>query len=338
MVLRRLRRKGNDPADGVQDFWAWWAGAKDAVDAAIEARSARDIADELGARVDAVHPELEWELTPGQSSRHALVVSAAGNAEIRYLAQRWLLAGPPPDETWEYADARRPSWQAGTVMELADVPLPLDDLVVAAHDRGQLRLDVEVHHPQMHRLPEQAQVTLAFLSLDWLLGEDAVEQWIGSIDAVVARPDGARPATELPAQVQALAADDEEAWSVLEGGPPERPRLALVRTPHPRFEDLQRIDHVAVTAPYRPGDVGLPSDDVLLALRDLEDAAVGATSPVAVLMGHETSNGTRTLHLYSRDGEATARQLQPLVSAWELGRAKTKVTRDPGWAEVRHLS
>lgn len=339
MVLDRFRRRdAADPVADVAQFWAWWPTVKEHIDAVITSKAPFDLVDELSARVSAVHPGLEWELTPGRTSRHALVVSAAGNAELRYLAQRWLLAAPPPDEAWEYADARQPSWQSGVVMTMAEVRLALDEVTVAAEDSGRHRLDVQVHHPLMAQLPKSAQTTLAFLALDWLLGEDAVEQWIGSVDVAVEPPDGAFPASELPARVDELAADGEESWSLLEGGTPGRPRLALVRMPQPRFDDLQRIDHVEVTAPYRAADRrGLPSDASLTALRDLEDAAVELAEPLAVLVGHETSAGKRTLHLYSRDGDATARQLETIVRGWGEGKATLRVIRDPGWSKVGHL-
>lgn len=341
MVLNPFRRRRPDPAGGTEAFWAWWGTAKDGVDAAVRAGRAEDVAAELGAQVAAVHPELDWELAPGLRSRHALVVTSGGAPALRHLAQRWLLAGPPADEVWEYADTRRASWQPGAVLQLDGSDVALDDLLVVAVRDERWRLDVVVHHPAMPALPEETRATLAFLALDWLLGEDAVEQWVGAVDTAPERPDGAVPASQLPDAVASLAREasaGEESWSLLSGGTDDRPALALARLPQPRFEDLQRIDHVRLRLPFRDVDaVGLPGDASLQALRDLEDQVVDAAGHDGVLVAHETSGGVRELHLYARDGREVADRLAPLASAWAEGRAQVAVTHDPGWEAVRHL-
>src|SRR5688572_19683652 len=104
-MLRRRAKKAEDP---IGDFWAWWAGARPKVEAAIAAREVGGLVDEFSTHVVAIHPDLEWELSKGQVAEHVLVVTSAGNPELRSLAERWRLAGPEPDATFEYASARAP--------------------------------------------------------------------------------------------------------------------------------------------------------------------------------------------------------------------------------------
>ena len=49
---------------------------------------------------------------PGRSAAHALVVTAAGDAELRPLAHRWARAAPPADLLWEFHPSRPANPQA----------------------------------------------------------------------------------------------------------------------------------------------------------------------------------------------------------------------------------
>ena len=338
MRFRRNRTPAPTPEEAVTAFWSWWDANRTRAGELVEAGQSEQLAPELSQHVDAIDPGLGWELTPGSRSRHALVVTADGVPELRYLAQRWLLAAPPPDEIWEYVDARQPAWQPGAVLNLDGTDVNLDEILVAGDSGDRLRLDVEVYHPRMRELPQQARAQIAFLALDWLLGEDAVEQWIGAVEPVVEPPPGAEPATSLPEKVQALADEvGEDTWSILEGSVRGRRALAVARQPLPRFEDLQRIDHVSLEVPYSDQVDGLPGPGSLDALRDLEDHLVALLGDASVLAAHESTRGVRTFHLYARDGHLLADRLAPLVSGWSQGRVRVQVVRDPGWSAVSHL-
>ncbi len=83
-------------------------------------------------------------------------------------------------------------------------------VMLAESDGGKVH--VAVWHPKFPDLPDGVRGQITFLLLDALLGEEAVETYVGEIRW--APPDGgsAAPLTELPARVAALrrAAPDGE--------------------------------------------------------------------------------------------------------------------------------
>ena len=87
-------------------FWEWWCEQSAEIAQAIETGKAADLGPEISARVDALHPDLQSELTPGRAAKHALVVTSGGTPELRPLTERWVRAAPPADVTWEYHPAR----------------------------------------------------------------------------------------------------------------------------------------------------------------------------------------------------------------------------------------
>ena len=55
-------------------------------------------------------------------------------------------------------------------------------------DDDRARVDVAVHHPEFAAMDEQLRLQVTFLALDSLLGEEAVELWVGEVAAVVDEP------------------------------------------------------------------------------------------------------------------------------------------------------
>ena len=108
--MRLLRRgpSGPDP-NAIPAFWAWWDGARDRTAAAIARGDPGSMVDEISSAVHAIDPRLAWELAPGATAQHALVVTPEGDPAVRALALRWRDAAPPPDATWEYHPSRQPS-------------------------------------------------------------------------------------------------------------------------------------------------------------------------------------------------------------------------------------
>src|SRR5215470_14495074 len=128
MVFRRKTpHAGSVPA--IADFWAWWATARGRVQDTIESGRAETLADELHTHVAAIHPSLQWEFAQGGRSRHALVVSAGGDARVRAAAARWLAEAPAPDEIWEYHRSRQADPEAlAATLEVDGHRLDLSEL------------------------------------------------------------------------------------------------------------------------------------------------------------------------------------------------------------------
>jgi hypothetical protein len=345
MRLFKGKDKSEDQRRAIGDFWAWWAAAREDVATEIESGNAGVVpafAASISGRVNAIHKDLEWESTPGVTgSRHALVVTSAGKPELRAVAARWLAAAPPADATWEYHEVRRADPSVfDSELQIGQVRLKVDEIrygFTADEDNGQV--DVVCHHPAFADLPDEVQAQVTFLSLDWLLGEDRVETWIGEIhwsSAALAKP---REPVELRDAVLALAAGGEDRWALL-GGEDQRgvPRMAVVNRPlrgarWPRFDT-----HLAVSLPYQSFNDGrLPVDASLQALRDFGDALEARMGADGRLVAHETGDRVRTLHLYV-DSQSDARQrVESAAPDWREGKAEVAATYDPGLNRVRHL-
>jgi Family of unknown function (DUF695) len=330
------------PAVAIAEFWAWWPSARPLVEEAIRTGSFEEAARQMSAQVAAIHPRLQWELTAGVEAEHALVVTAGGEHRLRAVAERWMRAGPPPDASWEFHSSRQPDHHAlGSTLTVADHELDLSQVVLDARfDEERAVLDIAVHHPLFPRMPEQARMTATFLTLDWLLGEDGVERWIGVVDMVMEPPALSVPATDLPALVAEVAHSHvEPRWAVLSGTTLDgRPMSATARVPMKPVEYPLFDLHVTVTVPYAHADEGgLPVDPSLSALCDLEDALVHRLGGAAVFVGQESMGGSRLLHFYADAEDTVPAQIEALCRSWAEGPPAVHARLDGGWDQVSHL-
>jgi hypothetical protein len=299
------------------------------------------LVDELNGLVSAIHPELQWEFTAGSASAHLLVVTSAGDPALRSLAERWRRASPPPDEIFGYAAARpgNPSALAGT-LEIDGHHLDLAELRFGAEaetdDTEPITVHVQVWHPAFATMAEPARTQVAFLSLDWLLGEDAVEIWVGEI-AAGTRPGPGLTGGQLAGIVAGLApVDGQERWCSMAGTRRGKPLVALAQAPLKPARWPGRDLHIRIDVPYgrRDGN-GFPVEHTLHELHVLEDR-ITAFADGAIVVAHETCDGVRTTHLYA-DRPAAAHALEPLIASWPDGRIRMAVTTDPRWEAVAHL-
>jgi uncharacterized protein DUF695 len=338
-VIFRRRGKG-DPTAAIQGFWAWWATARPRAEKMIAGTPDDALVAEIGDRVSAIHPGLQWEFTAGADSAHLLVVTSAGDAGLRSLAERWRRAAPDADRTFGYASSRQgdPGALDGAVLDIAGHRLDLGELRFgAAVDAEASAVHVTVWHPVFPGLPEEARLQVAFLSLDWVLGEDRVEIWIGAI-STASEPGPDLTGAALAEVVDGMVpAGGEELWSTMAGSRKGKPLVALVQTPLKAARWPAYDLHIRIDVPYRSRDEnGFPAEDAFPALYALEDR-IDARVDGAVVVAHETSDGVRTTHLYA-DRPAAAAVLEPLLLDWPDGRIRMKVTPDPGWTAVSHLA
>jgi len=224
------------------EFWNWWASFKREASNAIESGNSASLESEITAKVSAFDDRLDWEISEGLTARHAFVVTSGGNPETRSLAHRLIADAPEADATFEYHDNRRP--QLGvqdTELEVGGVKVDLSLIAVSTKlDESSQVLDIEVYHPMFEMLGDEA-IRVAFLFVDWTLGEANVERWIGGLDAVSRRPPNAvdrhsfaRAVAELEGQV---------------GGP------SWVKLNNPG--DERSLDSVFVKMPLKPIDFPL---------------------------------------------------------------------------------
>ncbi len=355
MPLFRRRRTVLGRPTAATDFWSWWAGAApgiaDALDHARATAAGGDPGSAPGvapavdaavaAHVTAVHPQLRHAFVQGRRSRHGLAVSGRGRPELRALTERWRLAGPGDDDTWEFHAAlpAAPERFDG-VTEIAGRRVELGaTLVEARADDQRCRLDVAVHHPAFAGLREDDRQDLSLLVLQWALGEDDVERWIGEVVAVDHRPLDAVPARVLGAVAGQLAqrwAGDR--WALLEGVHGNRRLVATVRHPLHRVDHPRYDEHVTVRLPYDDRTLdGLPGVTASGDLEAFEQALVARVGADAVLVAHETSSGERVLHLYDDVTASVVPAIEAMLGGY-LGRGATvEAEHDPAWRSVEHL-
>jgi Family of unknown function (DUF695) len=332
------RRRERDPKVGIAAFWTWWSGARHKLDAALTAGEFDGIQRLLSGRVAAIHPDLAWEVTRGRIARNALVLSPEGSPSLRTVTERWLRAGPGADEEWEYHPARQADlrefaseFQLGR--RLFD-PGKARFGTEVDHDRA--RVHVLVHHPDFPHLDDADRLRASFLMLDWALGEDDVERWLGEIRVTGASQP--HDVNGVRAVVSELAREyGRDDWTLMEGID-DRGRVleAQVRVPFPRM-DYPLFDlHGAVRLRYRAGDDGLPGDDESAVLDGMTQGLLGRLGSSAVLAGVVTTGGLRSLHLYA-DHEGVVPGQVEAWAAQQPRQVDVQWTPDPGWEILRAL-
>lgn len=343
-LFRRKPAAPPDPRPAIADFWAWWAGARDDVVAALDDGDPQGVSGALTDAVGRIHPELDWALTPGLDvARYALVVSAGGRHDLRSVAYRWWLAAPPADTDVEYHPVRRrdPAAVEG-VLDVDDYELPLVEFVAGTrYDEQRGRFDLAVHHPLFPLLDKESRTRAAFLALGAALGEDDVERWVGAVDVTADRPVDAVPLASLAPLVDGLRRGDD-AWVTFTGTTRRgRPVVGVVRRPFARVDRPLADTHVAVSLPYEPGDQGMPTLPDFAKQVDAWERraldALGGDGEHAVLVGHETGLGRCLVHLYVDGLEVDPAAVDPLLPEWSMGPASRHTAPDPAWREIGHL-
>jgi len=294
----------------------------------------------MTTRVNAMHPDLAWELAPGERAEHALVVTAAGVPALRRLAERWYQHAPAASAVWEYHPARHASPSSlAAVLEFGGQRLSLAELMFDLHvDNDRDVIDTVVFHPLFATMPSNARKQVGFLALDWALGEDGVTRWIGGVDTSDTRPSAGVPPDGLIETVEALAGRaGQPRWVLLHGECEGAVVLASLCVPA-KWVDHPLMDlHMAVTLPFADQTPqGLPGPSSLDQLRALEDELTDRLEPRALLVAHETTRGVRTLHLYAdSDAPDLAKQVQDAVEGWPGAAVNSNL--DFGWRAIRHL-
>ncbi|SEM88679.1 DUF695 domain-containing protein [Nonomuraea pusilla] len=327
--------------DAVAAFWAWWQESRPRVEALVAAGDKEGLAELLAPAVGAVHPGLVWEVAPGRSAVNALVVTAAGDAELRPLAHRWAGAAPAADLMWEFHPSRRPDPQpAGLSLDVGGFTFGLDKLVLGLRvPRGSDRVDVSAYHPIFSELDEETRTEATLLALDRILGEDEVARWVGEITPATAAPIDAVAAAYLPAVVADVASGaGEDQWLLLEGQTGDgAPLVAAARHPLRPVDHPLLDQHVMITLPYAHHDAdGLPAGASEEALRAFDErlGALLAPRDDALLAAHLSAQGHRVVHVYADSRSDAAARVGELAARWKEGKAVVDVEADPAWAAV----
>lgn len=342
-ALNTQRRNSTVHTRAIYAFWRWWSTeGVDHLSSAVTTGEYRNLPDTLDAMVKAIGPGLSWETGPGIHSRHRLCVSGGGDPGLRVLAERWQRAASPPTPMWEFAAARQPQpGMLAVTLEVAgeSIDLSLSRASVTL-DKERARAHVRLHHPAFTRLTPGHRHQLASLLLDWVLGEDNVQRWIGTISAAETAPPDSLPVTALPEIIEAMTARHAHiGWTLKDAGTSSGPRT-IIRALRPlRWIDHPLLDlHTAIHVDYpqtRPD--GLPDYDEAIDLHRLEEDLAAALGPRGMLVATQTSEGRRTLHYYTDSEDQNGRDI---IDRFAETRLHTEVTHtyDPGWTLINPLT
>lgn len=344
---RDERPSGGEQQVAVTQFWAWWRSEGRALaTAAVTGRAPLEqLASAMAHAVNALHPDLEWETGPGPQSHHLLTVTAAGVPELRAIARRWRQAAPPPDEDWEYADVRLPltSDPTATTLQVDGRDYVVGEATVDAYVRG-LTVDVSVHHPHFADLDQPARDRIAFMLLDQVLGEEAVETWVGevgsspvpSLDPV---PIGGLRSVVRDLQAQHLDDQGRPSYVLMQGtGPTGLPVLVMARVPLKPVTAPHLDTYVGLVVPYADRtEEGLPGPGSLDRLRALEDRITDRVGGAGDVVAVQSNDGVRVLHVYVDGTTEAAEAVRSLALGWEQGPVRVESHHDPAWSAVRHL-
>jgi hypothetical protein len=332
-------------ADAVTKFWSWWqAKGGQQLAAAIDDRQPERMIDVMARYLTAIHPGLVWQYGV-EGSRYVLVVSADGDPALRAVASRWRQAAPEADRVWAYSEYRPAAADpAATVLTLGAAQIDVTSAIVDADVSGT-HVDVTMYHPGFASLPAEQHMATAFMLLDTVLGEAAVDSWLGTVaPATVPPAHHPVPLVDLRTVVRKLEAsftdvEGERSWQLTRGtSETGDPILASAQVPL-RAASAPHLDtYVDVSVSFSewtPG--GLPAQGSLQRLRDFQDQLnrrLGATGQV---VAHETHRGVRTLHLYVDSTTSALKQLKGVIAGWNQGTVSVTERRDPGWESVQHL-
>lgn len=332
------RKPPHPPVDPTADFWAWWSIAAERFEAAIESGDYGTLTGEMSERVHAIDDGLEWEFSKGDTSMHILCVTSAGNPELRAVATRWRLSAPPPSTTWEYRSVRSADPAALTSrVDYGGHIAALGDTRFRIHvDDDRQEVDLVVFHPVFAAMTDSARGQLMFLIVDWMLGEEGVERWVGAIEWTLTEPDEALPADALVEITDSLASrHSEPEWVLMRGTSPDAAPVMVTAMRPLKPVDYPLLDlHCAIRHSFESQtDEGFPQQAALDQLREFEHALEGVSPEYTRLAALVTSAGVRTFHIYC-DSQSPARSE---IDTWlgTANRVEVEWSMDPAWDAVR---
>ncbi|NED99206.1 hypothetical protein [Phytoactinopolyspora halotolerans] len=338
-LFRRRTARAVDPRPAIADFWSWWAANRGDVVKAVEEDRSDDALRMLQPLVAALDERLSWQIGGSGSKRFALVLSSAGEPELRGVAERWMMAAPDDPEVEFLSTRKRDPSVFGSTLKVDDYDFDMSELEVGARvDTSSGKVDVVVHHPLFTLVDHDHRLHVGFVGLDAALGETDVERWIGSVDVAVDRPIDAIPMASLSDVVDQLSSAGSGEWAAMEGRGPRGPVFAIIRRSVGRHSHPLADTHVAVVLGYDAAGNGMPADPTISTdIEELEGQIVdawGGEGPRIVHVGHVTGGGQVVAHFYVDGLEIDAEAIRPVLGGWSRGKTSIATSHDPRWEHV----
>jgi len=196
----------------VARFWGWYAANAERFYQTIEDGKSPDLADKVSKKVDEQLGSFAWVFGCGANGKgHSFTLSAEGDKHKQLLTQYWAECAPKLDG-WTFYPARQPDeihekW----AFEIHNMNFyPIEFLLTTDIDENRKLVHITAWHPLFEKMDKGQKLQMLFLTLDDLLGEYGVGQWIGKIDISADKPTQSIPIKELPALIAEL--EKREGW------------------------------------------------------------------------------------------------------------------------------
>ncbi|AAZ54634.1 hypothetical protein JCM3263A_04290 [Thermobifida fusca] len=374
MALFR-RRRSDESAVAIDDFWSGWGELRSALAASIDegAPVPAEVAQQLDERVQRIHPSLTWEVSrapepaptnlassPFESldspeallasldaepasarASYALTLRAGDDDEARVLAERWYRAAPE-DAEWTFFPARPADHaQLSRTITWHDHELDLSHVSVSMrvnHATG--KIEAGVYHPDFMFLPEETQREVAEHVMLLAVGEDDMVRWVDSVKPLVEKPLDPLPPTSVPAVVRQLSGmSGGGGWVTLQGRIPLRGAMQLsARHPLHRRDYPALTLYVQVVASYTEADKDrLPTGSSAAALESYALRLREMLGANGALFAVQTLGGQRVFHFYLDPESGIFPEFEKAAREWSEGQASVTSELDPEWRIIEQL-
>jgi hypothetical protein len=233
---RTAARRKEQLLERIDQWWdAFRARAAD-LDDLFSGRAKWDVAAWMHSHLQAIDERLMWEFGPSPVG-HQLVITPESHKPLRPLVAT-VLERAPRLGGWAFSPYRVPeSEDLARQMVEARTGAPLPDRLTARASVGeQNRIDLVVESPAFPKSGKRQALHQAFVAVESLLGEEALDKWVGVVEVERSRPGrSSLPPARLKPTVDALigslrdqlpaapllAAELPDTGAVLKGQPDE---------------------------------------------------------------------------------------------------------------------
>jgi len=168
----------------IRTWWEEFSRKADSIDALFRRAEEWDLPEWMNRQLRQIHPELMWEFGPAVSGKgHRLVITPETRSELRPLVQE-IIERAPRLAGWEFHAYRiAESVEQSLRLVEARTELDLSNVTVAASVGKDNRMDLVYRWDRVPHNNDQA-FDAAFVATESLLGEQALDRWVGVISLV----------------------------------------------------------------------------------------------------------------------------------------------------------
>jgi len=221
--------------DAIDRWWQEFAAKRDDIMAAFSRHKEWDLPSWIIGQLEPIAPGIMWEFGPAEGGGYRLVLTPEHKRSLRPLVEEVVRRAPALDG-WTFLAHRVPEPIDSAFEVIAGrTGARLDDATVAVEVGPGRRLDVRMAGEFVRRSDDQRALGPAFVAIEVLAGEQRLNDWIGEITVMPARPArGLRrlfargPAGERPTDPIAHLCDlVEQAIESIRSTMPDRPLYEL---------------------------------------------------------------------------------------------------------------